>query len=90
MAWLSITPLGRPVVPPVYITAARSVPLRIASGTGVAAATSAGPSSAPAGAGPLPQCISVARLLLSACSPAVVAWKCSSTSRSLVSQSSSE
>ncbi len=39
LSWLSITPLGRPVVPPVYMTAARSLPLRSASAQGVAAAS---------------------------------------------------
>jgi hypothetical protein len=90
LAWLCITPLGRPVVPPVYITAARSLPLRRASATGVAAATSVGPSMKPSGAwavAPVHQLLQAGAAVFQARCHAV---EVSSTSRMRVSQSSNE
>ncbi|MNZ84692.1 hypothetical protein D3C78_1034560 [compost metagenome] len=61
LPWDSITPLGRPVVPPVYmITASASPPVQV-SAIGVASAISVSKDSMPAGVSASPAWISSGR-----------------------------
>ncbi|MNN72284.1 hypothetical protein D3C81_1883070 [compost metagenome] len=58
LRWDIITPLGRPVVPPVYMITARSSPLRRRSSIGAESAIRPSYESMPAGAAPSPAWIS--------------------------------